>query len=143
MHTGGVMRLILLAVALLICGCEPEVTSTFVTGTVRGVSIPAASAVSAADQNVLGANRSTVWLAGGSVCGQLKTATLPHADTFGASFVGTADGGRAPALILTTEGNASFDTGVADERIHGTSKLTMAKTDSNGRLSALHRDVHQ
>jgi hypothetical protein len=126
------MRLSLVAVVLLISGCEPEVTSTFVTGSVRGVSLPGAFAVSAADQNVLGADRRTVWIASGPVCARLRTATLPAADTFGASFVASADGGRAPALILTTEGNALFDTGVGEERIRGTSTLKQQKTDGNG-----------
>lgn len=131
------MRLSLLAVVLLMSGCEPAVTSTFVTGSVRGVSIPVASAVSATDKNILGGDRKTVWIASGpGVCPRLRSAVIPHADTFGASFVETADGGRAPALILTTDGNAAFDTGVGEERLHGAAQLTVETTASNGDFSA-------
>ena len=137
MQSARGMRLSLLALVLLLSGCEPAVTSTFVTGTVRGVSIPAASAVSASDKNILGADRKTVWITSGpAVCPRLRTAVLPAADTFGASFVGTADGGRAPALILTTDGNAAFDTGVGEERLHGSAQLTVESTASNGDFSA-------
>ncbi|MDP1828116.1 MAG: hypothetical protein Q8L48_32875 [Archangium sp.] len=131
------MRLGLLAVVLLISGCEPDVTSTFVTGSVLGISLPAASAASAADKNLLGANRQTVWLASGTVCSRLRTAPLGQPDTFGPSFVATGDGGvRSPALILTTDGNAYFDTGNGQERILGTSRVRLEKTLSNGDISA-------
>lgn len=137
MHTAAAMRLSLMAVVLALSGCEPPVSSTFVTGSVRGVSIPAASAVSASDKNILGAARKTVWITTGpAVCPRLRTAVLPAADTFGASFVGTADGGRAPVLILTTDGNAAFDTGVGEERLHGSARLTVESTASNGDFSA-------
>ena len=131
------MRLSLLALILLMSGCEPPVTSTFVTGSVKGGSLPVASAASAADKNFLGADRKTVWIATGTaVCPRLRSAVLPQADTFGPSFVGTPDGGRARALILTTEGYAAFDTGVGQERLTGTSKLTLEKTENNGDFSA-------
>lgn len=132
MHTPARMRLSLLVVVSLISGCEPDVTSTFVTGSVRGVSLPAAAAASAADKNLLGTNRQTVWLASGTVCTRLRTAALGQPDNFGPSFV-VGDGGvRSPALIITTDGNAFFDTGNGEERIRGTSKVWMEKTFSNG-----------
>lgn len=133
MHTPARMRLSLVVVVILISGCEPDVTSTFVTGSVRGVSLPAAAAASAADKNLLGTNRQTVWLASGTVCTRLRTAALGQPDNFGPSFVATGDGGvRSPALIITTDGNAYFDTGIGQERIRGTSKVWMEKTFSNG-----------
>lgn len=130
------MRLSLLAVVLAMSGCEPPVTSTFVTGSVKGVTFPAASAVSAIDKNLLGGDRRTVWISSGSVCSRLRSAVIPQADAFGASFVEGADGGRTPALILTSDGNASLDTGLGEERLRGTAKLMQETTQSNGDTSA-------
>ncbi len=124
------------ALILVMSSCETAVTSTFVEGSVQGVSVPAAAAVSATGRNLFGSVRHTVWLGSGLVCSELRTATLEQADAFGPSFVATADGGRAPSLIIDTDGNASFDTGNGAERLRGTSKLTLQKVESNGNLSA-------
>ncbi len=132
-----------MAFLLLATGCEPEVTSTFAEGTVRGISLPAAAAVSAADTDILGGHRQTVWISSGLVCSVLRSAPLGEPDAFGPSFVGSPAGGvstswwrRMPALILTSSGGAFFDTGVEDERLRGTSKLWLEKTASNGTFSA-------
>ncbi|MFO0599987.1 MAG: MYXO-CTERM sorting domain-containing protein [Myxococcaceae bacterium] len=135
------MRITLISLAVLfLSACEPEITSTFVDGTVGSVSMPNANAVFVADKDVLGGARRTVWLGSGLQCSQLH----PGAGfdiNLGATERGLPDGGRLPTLILTSNGIAQLDTGVGDQRVAGTMShyrevSTSSPTQLKGRFTA-------
>ncbi len=116
-------------VLVVLSGCEPEVTDTFVTGSVRDVSLPAAAAISRADKDLLGTKRQTIWLSSTRpVCGHVVT------DSLEVSHV-ELDGGRMPALMLQNNGAALFDTGRGEERLRGTSEMNNVRTDDTGTIS--------
>lgn len=115
-----------LTLMLLLAGCEPQVKTTFVNGSVNGVSIPAADAAALHDRNALGAERDTVLI--GS-----HTGVCARAWTFGPFEPSglRADGTRQPALVLT-RGRALFDTGVGNERLTATaSTFDITERDAN------------
>lgn len=109
-------RLVVCA-ALLASACEAPVTSTFVDGTVAGVSLPGANAVSAIDTNIVGGVRRTVWLGTNLQCSDLGKPETPL--NFGPSAKVLPDGGRAPLLILVETSSAWLDTGAGAQRIQG------------------------
>lgn len=125
-------RLVVFA-ALLFAACEAPVTSTFVDGTVAGVSIPGANAVSAIDTNIVGGVRRTVWLGTNLQCSDLGKPETPI--NFGPSAKVLPDGGRAKLLILVENSNAYLDTGVGAERLQGSTDRFFLESATNNTLT--------
>lgn len=121
----GVMMLGLLA------GCAPQVNSTFVSGSVQGVTLPAAEAVATHDQNILGGERDTVLIASHrGLCSRVTWAGIGQPSGVG------SEAAREPALILQ-QGNALFDTGNGTERLRA-SKSTFDITERDGNFTRGH-----
>lgn len=120
----------LIILTLACTACEAPVTSTFVNGTVNGISIPGANAVSVTDTDILGGTRRTVWVGTGLVCSDLgKPSPVPH---FGPSPIELPDGGHGQLLIVVQNGSSYLDTAVGTERIAGTtSQFTLLDSTNN------------
>jgi hypothetical protein len=127
------MKRMLVFALLGLVGCDKPVQGTFVTGTVAGVTLEGATAVSSSDKDLLGSSRQTIWFGDpASVC---LTQRGSVTDIGAATHLGGPDGGALPALIINSRGNAWFDTGDGGERLTGTSNTRVLVADSNGKLS--------
>lgn len=127
--TGRTWRVVsVLLVALASSACEPPVTSTFVDGSVSGVSIPGALAVSTIDYGTFGDARATVWIGSRLQCRDFET--REQRVNFGPSAKVSPDGGRAPLLILQN-GVAYFDTGAGSSRMSGSANVTFFEKEGD------------
>ncbi|MBL8909828.1 MAG: hypothetical protein JNM17_03895 [Archangium sp.] len=127
------MKGLLLPVALLLlAGCDAPVTSTFVDGSVAGVTIPNASAVSLTDTDILGGVRRTVWIGSGLKCSDLGS---PGFLNFGPSAKLSNDGGYEQLLVVEQNGTSVLDLGVGTSRMFGTTSRFVLLSAENATLT--------